>query len=97
VFRTPAGDYGVDRGSGQRGSRSSQLDDVAPRARSLIYYGHDRWDHEILVEEVLAAEPGVAYPRCLAGRRVAPGDAGVDGFDVDGANRALAGLARVLT
>ncbi|GII24633.1 plasmid pRiA4b ORF-3 family protein [Planosporangium mesophilum] len=105
VFRTPTGDYGVDRGSGQRSSRSSRLDDVAPRVRSLIYYGHDRADHEILVEEVLAAEPGVAYPRCLAGRRAAPGDAGADGFgdagadgfDVDGANRALAGLARVLT
>lgn len=32
----------------------------------------DSWTHEILVERVLPAEPGVQYPLCLAGARAGP-------------------------
>lgn len=32
----------------------------------------DDWEHRIVVEKVLAREAGVAYPRCLAGRRARP-------------------------
>ncbi|HEV7897343.1 MAG TPA: plasmid pRiA4b ORF-3 family protein [Planosporangium sp.] len=95
VFRTPAGAYGVaGHQLGYRSARSGKLADVAPRVRDLIYYGYDRWEHEILVEEVLAADPGVAYPRCVTGRRAHP--SGTGGFDVDEANDALARLSRVL-
>jgi hypothetical protein len=95
VFDTPAGAYGVaDRALGHRGAHSAKLADVAPRARDLLYYRYDRWDNEILVEEGAAAQPGVGYPRCVAGRRACPPAA--DGFDVDEANEALAGLASVL-
>ncbi|MCX5215535.1 plasmid pRiA4b ORF-3 family protein [Kitasatospora sp. NBC_00240] len=30
------------------------------------------WEHDILVEAVTDAEPGIAYPRCLTGRRACP-------------------------
>jgi hypothetical protein len=86
VFETPAGAYGVaDRELGHRGAQSKTLEEVAPRARDLIYYLYDfgdGWKHEILVESVVAAEPGVAYPRCVGGRRAAPPDGcgGIAGY-----------------
>jgi hypothetical protein len=113
VFETPVGAYGVaDRELGRRSAQCKRLADVAPRARDLIYYTYDvegGRKHEILVEEVLTAEPGVAYPRCLAGRRARPTTAdGLDGDAVNGAavngdavnvdevNKALSGWASVL-
>jgi len=32
----------------------------------------DGWEHELLVEKILPAEPGVGYPRCLKGKRACP-------------------------
>lgn len=32
----------------------------------------DGWEHELLVEKILAPEPGVSYPRCLKGKRACP-------------------------
>jgi hypothetical protein len=32
----------------------------------------DSWEHVIVVEKVLPAEPGVRYPVCLAGKRACP-------------------------
>ncbi|NJC67998.1 plasmid pRiA4b ORF-3 family protein [Planosporangium flavigriseum] len=91
VFETPAGAYGVaDRALGRRSARAKRLEEVAPRARDLIYYVYG-WRHEILVEGVAVAEPGVAYPRCVAGRHAVSG-----GFDLDEANAALARLSGVL-
>lgn len=34
-----------------------------------IYDFGDDWRHDIVTEKILPAEPGVAYPRCTAGRR----------------------------
>ncbi len=76
VFTTPVGDYGLaDRDLGHRSAASRKLADVASRAGNRIRYTYDfgdNWEHDILVQEVLTAEPGVAYPRCLAGRRAGP-------------------------
>ncbi|MCU1615177.1 MAG: plasmid pRiA4b family protein [Frankiales bacterium] len=41
------------------------------RFRYLYDFG-DNWTHEITVEKVLAAEPGVRYPRCVAGQGACP-------------------------
>jgi len=76
VFSTPAGEYGVTgHGLEVRSAASRKLSDVAPgrgeRIRYIYDFGDD-WEHDILVEGVLPAEPGVAYPRCTAGRRAAP-------------------------
>jgi len=76
VFSTPRGDYGVaDPELGHRSAASATLDTVAGRAGDRLRYTYDfgdDWDHELLVEQVDTAEPGVAYPRCLAGRRARP-------------------------
>jgi hypothetical protein len=37
-----------------------------------VYDFGDRWNHRLTVEKVLAPEPGVAYPRCVSGRRACP-------------------------
>jgi hypothetical protein len=76
VFQTPTGEYGVaDRELGHRSAASAKLQDVAPCAGDRIRYTYDfgdDWEHDLLVENVFPAEPGVAYPRCLTGRRAGP-------------------------
>lgn len=32
----------------------------------------DNWEHEVLLEKILAPEPGAQYPRCTAGKRNCP-------------------------
>jgi len=75
VFSTPAGEYGTaDPELGHRSAAAKQLSDVAltgGRIRYTYDFGDD-WAHDITVEDVLAAEPGLAYPRCTAGRRAGP-------------------------
>jgi hypothetical protein len=51
-----------------------RLDDVA-RAGTRLRYTYDFgdwWEHEVLVEEVTAAEPQERYPICLAGEHACP-------------------------
>ncbi len=76
VFETPDGDYGMpDPELGHRDAARVTLDRVAPRTRDRLRYTYDfgdDWQHDIVVEDVLAAEVGVAYPRFVAGRRACP-------------------------
>ena len=76
VFETPDGDYGMpDSEVGHHDAARVTLDRVAPRTGDRIRYTYDfgdDWQHDIVVEDVLAAEPGVAYPRFVAGRRACP-------------------------
>jgi hypothetical protein len=51
-----------------------RLDTVADEGTTIRYtydFG-DNWRHAVVVERVAAAEPGVRYPRCLAGKRATP-------------------------
>jgi len=76
VFETPVADYGTaGRDLGHRSPASAKLSDVAALPGDRIRYTYDfgdDWEHDIVVEDVLPAEPGVAYPRCTAGRRASP-------------------------
>lgn len=76
VFSTGAGDYGVaDPELGHRDERTISLARVLdePGARLIYTYDFgDDWDHQVLLEQELAAEPGTAYPRCVAGKGACP-------------------------
>jgi hypothetical protein len=58
---------------------------TATRTAGRLSYDYDfgdAWEHHISVEKILPAEPGVAYPRCLTGRRACPPEdcGGIDSF-----------------
>jgi len=57
-----------------RDEGQARLNEVVGRRKRFLYeydFG-DSWEHEILIEKVLSAEPGATYPRCTAGRRACP-------------------------
>jgi hypothetical protein len=62
-----------DDGEVQEETRA-RLDRVAAAGDRLCYtydFG-DGWDHEIVVEKILPADPHRRYPACVAGRRCCP-------------------------
>lgn len=65
--------------------RTARLFNVLGRAGTKAVYTYDfgdSWEHQIVVEKRLAAEPGRAYPACLAGERNGPPEdcGGIPGF-----------------
>ncbi len=50
----------------------SQLAGRGVKKFTYLYDMGDGWEHIIQIEKVLDAEPGVRYPRCIAGARACP-------------------------
>jgi hypothetical protein len=58
-----------------RDERKATLRDLIPREGGRARYTYDfgdGWEHEVVVETVLAAEPGVRYPVCVDGEGACP-------------------------
>jgi hypothetical protein len=79
AFETECGGFGSpehnDDWSDRADDATAALAQVAPAENAKVVYVYDfgdDWQHYIAVEKILPAEPGVAYPRCIAGRRMAP-------------------------
>ena len=48
---------------------------IAPEPGAEFFYQYDfgdNWQHQTIVEKILAPEPRVSYPRCIAGQRACP-------------------------
>ena len=116
AFETVCGEFGSmdddDDWSDRKDETTAALAQVAAAERAKVVYVYDfgdDWRHDIVVEKIVPAEPGMAYPRCTGGRRAAPPEdcGGIwafneyqaerdDTFDADEVTARLADLAEVL-
>jgi hypothetical protein len=73
-YGAPMADMGFDE-MAVRDQESVKLSKVIPGETFKFSYTYDfgdSWDHDILVEKVLAAEPDVSYPVCIKAKRACP-------------------------
>jgi hypothetical protein len=116
AFETVCGEFGSpdddDDWSERKDETTAALAQVAAAERAKAVYAYDfgdDWRHDIVVEKIMLAESGMAYPRCTGGRREAPPEdcGGIwafneyqadldDTFDADEVTARLADLAEVL-
>jgi hypothetical protein len=81
AFTAGGVDYGLpDPELGHRDERKTAVNSVivepGDRMRYVYDFGDD-WEHDVVVEKVLVAEPGARYPVCLTGKgRCPPEDCG---------------------
>ncbi|WP_329008032.1 plasmid pRiA4b ORF-3 family protein [Micromonospora rifamycinica] len=70
----PYGEPDPDAEPAVRDELDTRLDAVAGRGSRFgyVYDFGDWWEHELVVEDVLAADPGERYPSCPAGERAGP-------------------------
>jgi hypothetical protein len=65
--------------------RLVRLHQIAPEVGARFVYEYDfgdSWEHTVVVEQILPSETGVAYPRCIDGKRACPPEdvGGVHGY-----------------
>jgi hypothetical protein len=86
MFIHSSGRYGVpDLDFPLQDERRTTLSDLVAREGETVRYEYDfgdGWEHEIVLEQLLAAEPGGRYPSCAAGARACPPEdcGGVHGY-----------------
>ena len=66
--------------------RRVRLDQIVSNVKDKFIYEYDfgdGWEHEIVVEKIMEAEPKVSYPGCIKGKRNCPPEdvGGVWGYD----------------
>jgi hypothetical protein len=77
-FERVCGEFGpVDEEdfAARKDETKAALGQVAATVKVKIVYTYDfgdDWRHDIVVEQIVQAEPGVSYPRCTGGRRSVP-------------------------
>ena len=81
AFEAGGVDYGPpDPELGHVDERRTSISDLLSRPGDRMRYVYDfgdYWQHNVVVEKVLAAEPGARYPVCLTGKgRCPPEDCG---------------------
>lgn len=69
-----------------RDERKARLSELVSRPKAKFVYEYDfgdSWEHEIVLEKILPAEPGVTYPVCTDGKRACPPEdcGGVWGYE----------------
>jgi len=116
AFETVCGEFGSpdqdDDWTERQDEATATLAQVTGAELAKVVYSYDfgdDWRHDIVVEKIIPAEPGVAYPRCTGGRREAPPEdcGGIwafneqradmsDTFDADDLNERFAHLVAVL-
>jgi hypothetical protein len=70
-FTDPRGMADLDMEDASR----AKLSQVAPEGKAKLRYTYDfgdNWQHEVLVEKLVPAEAGQAYPACIDGKRACP-------------------------
>jgi Plasmid pRiA4b ORF-3-like protein len=67
----PEGEFDSEIQPGWEYQLPEYLNLVHPTCEYVYDFGDD-WRHKLALEQILPAEPGVAYPRCLKGRRACP-------------------------
>jgi hypothetical protein len=85
-YGVPSRDEFLDKGL--RDERQATLNRILSKPKQKMIYEYDfgdGWEHEILLENVLAPEAGARYPRCIGGARACPpedcgGTAGYENF-----------------
>ena len=75
-FRVDGIEYGQpDPDLPMRSDKNVKLNQFIPGEKFRFTYEYDfgdSWEHLLVVEKILPPEPGVHYPRCLAGKRACP-------------------------
>jgi hypothetical protein len=71
---------------GMKSERRVKLKQVAPHENDCFTYEYDfgdSWEHDIRVEKILPAVPGLELPVCIAGKRACPPEdcGGVWGYE----------------
>ena len=87
VGKTYYGDPDIDEFGDMnlKDERKLRLSKLLSKPKQKIVYEYDfgdGWEHEILLEKIVPAEPGIQYPRCLGGARACPPEdcGGVGGY-----------------
>ncbi|MBX0328573.1 plasmid pRiA4b ORF-3 family protein [Oscillochloris sp. ZM17-4] len=71
-YGVPDPDYEDEDVRDERRVKLNQLLTEPKQKLSYEYDFGDSWTHVVLLEQVREPEPGVAYPRCTAGKRACP-------------------------